>query len=72
MPNSIYNIHNPLVVKYLTRLRIGFSHLKEHKFKYNFQDPVDQMCSFSSGIETKIHFFLHYPDFNTQRQALLL
>ena len=29
MPNSIYNIHNPLAVTYLTRLRIGFSHLKE-------------------------------------------
>ena len=29
MPNSIYNIHNPLGVKYLARLRIGFSHLKE-------------------------------------------
>ena len=33
MPNSIFNIHNPPGVKYLTRLRIGFSHLKEHKFK---------------------------------------
>ena len=37
IPNSIYNIHNPFGVKYLTRLRIRFSHLKEHKFKYNFQ-----------------------------------
>ena len=43
MPNSIYNIHNPLGVKYLTRLRIGFSHLKEHKFKHNFQDSIDPM-----------------------------
>ena len=56
MPNSIYNIHNPLGVKYLTRLRIGFSHLKEHKFKHNFQD-----CS---GTETTIHFFLHYSNTN--------
>ena len=35
IPNNIYNIHNPLGIKYLTRLIIGFSHLKEHKFKYN-------------------------------------
>ena len=35
IPNSIYNIHNPLGIKYLTGLRIGFSHLKEHKFKHN-------------------------------------
>ena len=38
MPNSIYNIHKPLGVKYLTRLRIGYSHLKEHRFRHNFQD----------------------------------
>ena len=36
MLNSIYNIHNPLGVKYLTRLRIEFSHLKDHKPKHNF------------------------------------
>ena len=70
MPNSIYNIHNPHGVKYLKRLRIGFSHLKEHKFKYNFQDSIDPMCSCSSGIETTIHFFLHCANFNIQRQTL--
>ena len=69
MPNSIYNIHNSLGVKYLTRLRIRFSHLKEHKFKHNFQDSVDPMCSCISGIET-IHFFLHFANFNIQRQSL--
>ena len=70
MPNSIYNIHNPLGVKYLTRLRIEFNHLKEQKFKHNFQDSIDSMCSCSSGIETMIHFFLHCTNFNTQRQTL--
>ena len=70
MPNSIYNIHNPLGVKYLTRLRIGFTHLKEHKFKNNFEDSIDPMCSCSSGIET-IHFFLHCANFNIQRQTLI-
>ena len=46
MPNSIYNIHNPLRVKHLTRWRIGFSHLKEHKVKHNFQDLIDPtQCS---------------------------
>ena len=73
MSNSIYNIHNPLGVKYLTRLRIGFSHLKDnskHKFKHNFQDSIDPACSCSSGIETTIHFFLHYAIVNIQRQTL--
>ena len=70
MPNSIYTIYNPLGVKYLTRLRIGFSHLQEHKFKHNFQDSIDPMCSCGSGIETTIHFFLHSANFNIQRQTL--
>ena len=38
VPNSICNIHNPLGVKYLTRLRIRFSHVKGHEYKHNFQD----------------------------------
>ena len=57
MTNSIYNIHNLLAVKYVTRLRIGFSHLNEHKFKHNFKYSKDPMSSCSSGIETTIHFF---------------
>ena len=70
MPNSIYNIHNPLGIKYLTRLTIGFSHLKKHKFKHNFHDSIDPMCSCSSGVETTVHFFLHRANVNTQRQTL--
>ena len=50
MPNSIYNIHKPLGVKYLTKLIIGFSHLKEHKLKHNFQYWIDPIwkCKFLS------------------------
>ena len=72
MPNSISNIHNPLGVTYLTRLRIRFSHLKEHQFKHNFQDSIDPTCSCSSVIETTIHFFLDCTNFNTQRQTLFV
>ena len=68
IPNTVYNIHNPLGVEYLTRLRIGLSHLREHEFRYNFQDSIDPMCSCSSGTETAIHFFHHWETFNTQRQ----
>ena len=49
--NIIFNIHSPMGTKYLTRLRLGFSHSKEHKFEHNFQDSVDPLCS--CGIETK-------------------
>ena len=30
--NSIYKIFNPLGINFLTRLRLGLSHLNEHKF----------------------------------------
>ena len=72
MPNIIYNIHNPIGIKCLTRLRIAFSHLKEHKFRHNFQDSIDPMYSCSNGIETTIHFFLHFTNNNnnTQRKTL--
>ena len=32
-PGPLYNIHNPSGIKLLTRLRLGLSHLNEHKFK---------------------------------------
>ena len=73
-PNSsnAFNTNNPLGLKLLTRLRIGFSHLKEHKFKPNFQDSTDLLCSSSrNDIESTVHFFLHLPNFTTQRQTLL-
>ena len=74
-PNSsnVFNINKPLGLKLLTRLRIGFSHLKEQKFKFkrNFQDSVDPLCSCGNDIESTVHFFLHCPNFTTHRQTLL-
>ena len=67
MPNSIYNIHNPLGIKCL---RLGFSQLKEHKFRHNFQDSINAMCSCSNDTETTIHFFLHFANFATQIKIL--
>ena len=55
----------------MTRLRIGFSHLKEHTFKQNFQDSVDPLCGCGNDIESIVHFFLHCPNFTTQRQTFL-
>ena len=69
--NNVFNINNPLRLKLLTRLRIGFRHLKEHKSKHNFQDSVDPLCSCGNDIESATHFFLYCPNFTTQRQTLL-
>ena len=33
-PNSKFHVHNPHGIKLLTRLRVGLSHLHEHKFRH--------------------------------------
>ena len=40
--NSTFNCHNPKGIKLLSRLRLGLSHLREHKFKYKFK-PILQL-----------------------------
>ena len=60
------NIHNPIGLKFLTRLRLGLSHLNEHKLKHNFQD-----CSCSLEIESLSHFFLHCHHFTNTHATLL-
>ena len=35
--SSIYEIYYPLAIKLLNRLRLGFSHLHEHKFRHDLQ-----------------------------------
>ena len=42
--NSILDIHNPLGIKLLTRLRLDPSHLHEHKLKHCFQDNLNPLC----------------------------
>ena len=59
MQNSIYNIHDPIGIKYLTSLRLGLSHLYEHKFRHNFQDCLNPFCSCSLEVKTTNHYFLH-------------
>ena len=36
VPSNLYNIFDPIGLKLLTRLRLGFSHLNEHRFRHNF------------------------------------
>ena len=69
--NSIFGLHNPNGLKHLTRLRLGLSHLREHKFKHNFQDSINPLCSCGENIETTEHFFLHCQNFSYFRFTLL-
>ena len=69
--NSIFKIHDPLGIKLLTRLRLGLSHLNEHRFRHNFQDCLNPLCSRSLEVESTIHYFLHCHYFVQYRNTLL-
>ena len=38
---------------------LGFSHLNEHRFRHNFQDCINPLCSCSLDIEDTSHYLLH-------------
>ena len=42
---SIYSVFNPQSPKFFTRLRLGLGHLNKHRFRYNFKDCINPLCS---------------------------
>ena len=69
--NNVFNCHNPRGAKLLTRLRLGLCHLREHKFKYGFQDSLNPICSCNNDIKTLAHFLLHCPHYSNERSTFL-
>ena len=69
--NSLFNCHNLKGIKFITRLRLGLSHLREHKFKYSFQDSLNLFCSCGLDIESTALFLLHCPTYIIERRTLL-
>ena len=49
----------------------SLSHLREHKFRHNFQDTINPLCSCSLEIESTFHFFLRCQNFITPRTNLM-
>ena len=71
MPKPTFNIHNPFILKLLTWLRLGLSHLNEHRFNHNFEDYINPLHSRSLEVEPTAHFFLHCHNFLTITNTLL-
>lgn len=51
------------LIKLITRFRVEFSHLNEHKFRCHFNDTMSPICHWSSEIELTQHSLLHCPFF---------
>ena len=70
-PNSVFKCHNPQGIKFLTTLRLGLSHLREHKFKHSFQDSLNPLCKCGFDVESTSHILFHSPIYNNERSSLL-
>ena len=71
IPNSLFGVADIYGIKLLTRLRVDLSHLREHKFRHDFQDTINPLCSCSLEIESTSHFFLRCQNFITPRTNLM-
>ena len=58
-------------MKLLTRLRLAFSHLNEHKFRHDFQECLNPLCLCNFEIEDTTHYLLHYQYFSEHRINLI-
>ena len=50
---------------------MGLSHLREHMFKYSFQDCLNPLCLCDNEIETSTYYLLHCPTYTNERMTLL-
>ena len=70
-PSSTYNCFNNKGIKHITRLRLGLSHLRDHKFKHGFLDSLNPICNCGLNVETTCNYLLHCPNFTNERSILL-
>ena len=70
--NSIYAIHDISGLKLLTRLRLNFNLLNEHKFRHNFKVTINPMCSCGFEPETTDHYLLRCKLYIDVRLDLLI
>ena len=69
--NLVFEVHDINCVKLLTRLRLDFSHLNEHKFRHNFDNIINPMCSCGKEPETTLHYLLRCDLYSIYRLELL-
>ena len=65
------NSDNSKGIKFITKLRLSLSHLRENKFKHSFQDSLDLFCNGGLMIESTAHYLFHCPTYITERLTFL-
>ena len=70
-PGNAFDCNNYKGIRLIKWLHKGMNRLHEHKFKHNFQDCLNQICSCGLDIESTSHFLLHCPILNDDCYTLL-
>ena len=72
-PNKTFNCCIPKRIKYIARLRLGISHLWEHKFKHCFQDTLNPSFDRDPETEKITHYLLliYFPTSQNETLNLL-
>ena len=69
--NPVFRVPDNKGVILLNRLRVGFSHLREHKFRHNFADTLDPFCNCrTNSIETTENFMMHCSEYSNERLVM--
>ena len=68
--HSLYGVSDKYGIKLLTKIRVTFSDLRDHRFNHNF-NCENPLCSCGMEDESSEHFFLHCPLYLAQRFTLL-
>ena len=66
-----FNIIDRVGIKLITKLRLGFSHLRENKFRHNSTDILNILCPCSIEFETITHYFLCCYFYNANWSTLM-
>ena len=66
-PSQVFNADSSECLKFFTRIRLGLSHLADHKFRHNIQYCLNPICSCGQVIETSTHFSLHCSSYHCAR-----
>ena len=68
---GMYGVYDQLVVRLINRVHLGFSYLREHKFRHTFADTVSPLCSCTLKSENTEHFFLRCQNILSVRTTLM-
>ena len=68
--NFVFNIHDPIGLRYLFYLRVNLSPLRSHKHRREFNDTLSDKCLCNHGIEDTNHFLFSCSFFAIQRTSL--